>query len=66
MIKNLIKVIQFGSNRELFIPQEKILYFESLQYISGPTVSVITLQQPESPIHVINSLENLTKQFEGN
>lgn len=66
MIKNLIIVIEFGSNRELFISQDKILYFESLQYISGPTVSVITLQQPESPVHVTNSIENLTKQFEGN
>lgn len=63
-MKNLIKVTQSGSNRELLIAKDKILHFESLQYTNGTIVSVITFLQPEQPIHVNNSLENLTTQFE--
>ena len=63
-MKNLIKVTQSGSNRELFIPKDKILHFEKLKYADGNVVSVITFQQLESPVYVIDSLESLTQQFE--
>ena len=64
-MKKLIKVTHAGNNKELYIWKEKILQIEPIIHHSGKTATVITFAQPYITINVMESVEEIVRQIEG-